>query len=133
MFWGPTNVTEKSVEQNMLQLMQTYKPRNILVFKCLAYTVLLSHYRSLASCNFNFYQTITYHAEGSRKRESRKIAEIKRPEIKPGDDDIWSSVEMLIPSLPPSHLQFCRIIDIEYEFKVRVREFGKLDQFHINL
>nr|XP_045584934.1 arrestin domain-containing protein 17-like isoform X2 [Procambarus clarkii]XP_045584935.1 arrestin domain-containing protein 17-like isoform X2 [Procambarus clarkii] len=70
------------------------------------------------------HQTITYHAEGSRKRESRKIAEIKRPEIKPGDDDIWSGVEMLIPSLPPSHLQFCRIIDIEYEFKFEMDPSG---------
>ncbi|XP_042206224.1 arrestin domain-containing protein 3-like isoform X2 [Homarus americanus] len=70
------------------------------------------------------HQTITYHAEGSRKKEHRKVAELKRPEIKPGDDDIWSGVEMLIPALPPSHLEFCRIIDIDYEFKFEMDPSG---------
>lgn len=67
-----------------------------------------------------FFQTITYYAEGSQKKEHRKVAELKRPEIKPGDDDIWANVEVTIPPLPPSHLEYCRIIDIEYEFKVWV-------------
>lgn len=70
------------------------------------------------------YQTITYHAEGSRKKEHRKVAEIKRPEIKPGDDDIWANVEMAIPALPPSHLEYCRIIDIDYEFKFEMDPSG---------
>ena len=63
-------------------------------------------------------QIISYYAEGHTKREKRKVAELKHGIIKEGDDDIWSGVEMMIPPLPPSNLDFCRIIDIDYEFQV---------------
>lgn len=63
-------------------------------------------------------QITTYYAEGRTKKEKRKVAEIKRGVIQPGENDIWSGVEMTIPPLPPSNLEYCRIIDIDYEFQV---------------
>ncbi|XP_037779640.1 arrestin domain-containing protein 3-like isoform X1 [Penaeus monodon] len=70
------------------------------------------------------HQTITYHAEGRKKKDHRKVAELKRLEIPPGEDDNWNNVEMLIPALPPSHLQFCNLIDIDYELKFEMSPSG---------
>lgn len=70
------------------------------------------------------HQTITYHAEGRKKKDHRKVAELKRLEIPPGEDDNWSNVEMLIPALPTSHLQFCNLIDIDYELKFEMSPSG---------
>ncbi|XP_042890395.1 arrestin domain-containing protein 3-like isoform X2 [Penaeus japonicus] len=69
-------------------------------------------------------KTITYHAEGRKKKDHRKVAELKRLEIPPGEDDNWNNVEMLVPALPPSHLQFCNLIDIDYELKFEMSPSG---------
>ncbi|XP_042856714.1 uncharacterized protein LOC122243279 [Penaeus japonicus] len=52
------------------------------------------------------HQTITYHAEGRKKKDHRKVAELKRLEIPPGEDDNWNNVEMLVPALPPLSPQY---------------------------
>ncbi|KAK8401098.1 hypothetical protein O3P69_002692 [Scylla paramamosain] len=69
-------------------------------------------------------QIITYYAEGHKKTEKRKVAELKHGVIKARDADIWSGVEMLIPPLPPSNLDYCRIIDIDYEFQFEMEPSG---------
>ncbi|XP_050735692.1 arrestin domain-containing protein 3-like isoform X5 [Eriocheir sinensis] len=69
-------------------------------------------------------QITTYYAEGRTKKERRKVAEIKRGVIEPGKEDIWSAVEMTIPPLPPSNLEYCRIIDIDYEFQFEMEPSG---------
>lgn len=69
------------------------------------------------------FQKVTFYAEGHTKSDSRVVAEIKRGEIAAGEDDIWSGVEMLVPALPPSNLEFCRIIDIDYTLEVTLANF----------
>ncbi|XP_042871038.1 arrestin domain-containing protein 3-like isoform X2 [Penaeus japonicus] len=59
-------------------------------------------------------QVLKFYAEGNTKTVDQTVAEIKRGEIPAGEDDTWSGVEMIIPPLPPSNLEFCRIIDIDY-------------------
>ncbi|XP_066959876.1 arrestin domain-containing protein 1-like [Macrobrachium rosenbergii] len=70
------------------------------------------------------HQKITYFAQGKQKAEHRKVAERKHSEIAAGGDDIWSGDALLIPPLPPSHLQFCNIINIDYEFEFEVEPSG---------
>lgn len=67
-----------------------------------------------------FFQVIVFHAQGKSKHIDRKVAEIKKPAIHAGDDYIWSEVGLLVPPLPPSKLQFCNNIEINYLFKVRL-------------
>lgn len=64
-----------------------------------------------------------FYAEGNTKTVDQTVAEIKRGEIPAGEDDTWSGVEMIIPPLPPSNLEFCRIIDIDYVLEVRLTNF----------
>ncbi|XP_042871044.1 arrestin domain-containing protein 3-like isoform X2 [Penaeus japonicus] len=72
----------------------------------------------------NIHQIVKYRAQGKTKSIDRKVAEIKRPAIAAGDDDIWSGVALLIPALPPSKLIFCNNIDIYYTFKFKVSPSG---------
>ncbi|XP_047490021.1 arrestin domain-containing protein 3-like isoform X2 [Penaeus chinensis] len=69
-------------------------------------------------------QTVKFYAEGHTKTDSHVVAEIKRGEIAAGEDDIWSGVEMLVPPLPPSNLEFCRIIDIDYTLEFYLSPSG---------
>ncbi|CAL4087777.1 unnamed protein product [Meganyctiphanes norvegica] len=60
-------------------------------------------------------QKVIHHADdGSTKDISRVIAEKKRPKIDAGDSDIWSGERLLVPAVPPSHLQHCKHIVISY-------------------
>lgn len=67
-----------------------------------------------------FFQIIKFHAQGKTKTIDRKVAQIKKEAIPEGDDYIWSEVGLVVPPLPPSKLQFCNNIEIDYKFKVRL-------------
>ena len=42
----------------------------------------------------------------------------EHPNIGGGEVDTWGNVSLLVPALPPSRLDGCGIIDIEYFFEV---------------
>ncbi|GFO36965.1 arrestin domain-containing protein 3 [Plakobranchus ocellatus] len=66
----------------------------------------------------------TYRATTSTTLSSRVIASISRPEIPAHSEDIWSGEELIIPSVPPSFLEGCNIIDIRYFVQLNVDPAG---------
>lgn len=72
----------------------------------------------------NIHQIIKFHAQGKTKTIDRKVAQIKKEAIPEGDDYIWSEVGLVVPPLPPSKLQFCNNIEIDYKFKFKVCPSG---------
>ena len=67
-------------------------------------------------------QTNTFHAEGQSKIVERVISELQRGAFK--DEEIWDNVPISIPSLPPSGLSHCSIINIEYRIEVQITQSG---------
>jgi len=67
-------------------------------------------------------QNITFRARHKSRRENNDFCEVDwKKDIKEGEEFHLTSYVQL-PCLPPSHLRFCNLIDIEYiaQYKVRV-------------
>ena len=45
---------------------------------------------------------------------------MEHPEVRPGDSETWTRETVSVPSLPPSDLVGCRIIDVNYYLEVRL-------------
>ena len=59
-----------------------------------------------------------FKARGKTKVVTRTINGIYRHGIEAGGSDIWPSVSLDVPPVPPSYLRYCNIIDIQYQLKV---------------
>lgn len=69
-----------------------------------------------------------FHAMGRSKTKTVQILSIEGPKLKPNETKEWKSEDvqtetgyesmMRIPSIPPSRLEGCRIIEVKYYLKV---------------
>ena len=69
---------------------------------------------------FFFIQITTYRASTKTRTRTKRIAALMRPAIPGHSEDVWSGEELVIPPLPPSFLEGCRIIDIRYIVQVGI-------------
>lgn len=70
-----------------------------------------------------------FHAMGRTKTKSVQILSLEGPKLKPSETKEWTSEDaqtnadydsmLRIPSVPPSRLEGCRIIEVDYSLKVR--------------
>ena len=63
----------------------------------------------------------TFHAEGKKEKSSRIIKEVKHDPF--GPSDIWTNEPIVIPSVAPSELPYCNIIEISYVIEVSFKVF----------
>ena len=69
-------------------------------------------------------QTITYRSNsGAVRRDNSNEVEVTHPNIGGVQVDEWNNVYLLVPPLPPSRLDGCGIIEINYAFEVCVTQF----------
>ncbi|KAK3780535.1 hypothetical protein RRG08_032010 [Elysia crispata] len=66
----------------------------------------------------------TYRASTKTRTRTKRIAALMRPAIPGHSEDVWSGEELVIPPLPPSFLEGCRIIDIRYIVQLNVDPSG---------
>ncbi|XP_064609279.1 arrestin domain-containing protein 3-like [Liolophura sinensis] len=59
-------------------------------------------------------QVILFKACRKTRRVVRELQRLRKGEIPPGGTETWSGETIRLPSIPPSRLQGCNIIDIEY-------------------
>ncbi|XP_067666559.1 arrestin domain-containing protein 3-like [Haliotis asinina] len=76
---------------------------------------------------------VTYHTTKRSRTNIKKICEISHSEIPPGESDIWTGDLLKIPPAPPSHLNGCSIIDIDYFVKFCVEPAGPALKLEIPL
>ncbi|KAH9523032.1 Arrestin domain-containing protein 3 [Bulinus truncatus] len=75
----------------------------------------------------------SFHATTSTRVEAQEVAKVTRPSIPPHSEDIWSGEALIIPPLPPSYLNGCKIIDIKYVLKLNVDPSGPSRDLEIPL
>ena len=61
-----------------------------------------------------FFQQVKYHTSSKTKTINNCVAKLKHGKLEGGGKDVWMSEKLMIPPLPPSYLQYCKIIDIKY-------------------
>ena len=47
--------------------------------------------------------------------ETRELASISRPKVKPQEVDDWKNEQLDVPPLPPTNLRGCHLIRIQYD------------------
>lgn len=65
-------------------------------------------------------QQLKYIAGRNSIKVPRAVQSVCHPQLAPGGKDMWTSVSLPIPPLPPSHLKHCNIIVIDYVLMVRL-------------
>ena len=61
---------------------------------------------------------VTFKTPKKSKIDGVTVAKIVHGEIRAGNSYTWNAVPMLVPPLPPSRLNFCNIIDVNYLLEV---------------
>ncbi|XP_046574462.1 arrestin domain-containing protein 3-like [Haliotis rubra] len=79
------------------------------------------------------YMVVIYHTTKRSRTIMKKICEISHGEILPGESDIWTGDLLKIPPAPPSNLNGCSIIDIDYYVKFCVEPAGPALKLEIPL
>ncbi|XP_071102891.1 arrestin domain-containing protein 3-like [Haliotis cracherodii] len=79
------------------------------------------------------YMVVTYHAPKKSRTNTKKLGEISHGEILPGESDIWTGDLLPIPPVPPSKLNGCSIIVIDYYVKFCVEPAGPALKLEIPL
>ncbi|XP_076033491.1 arrestin domain-containing protein 3-like isoform X2 [Oratosquilla oratoria] len=73
--------------------------------------------RSMNKTEAKIIQKVTCYANGEKRSRRMIVASVQHPSIPEGESDIWSSVLLKIPPLPPSELPGCQNISIKYIFE----------------
>ncbi|CAG7831707.1 unnamed protein product [Allacma fusca] len=80
--------------------------------------------RNVTGVTLAFVQTSTYYAKGKSKVATKNLSEVKRPGVEPGDTDIWRGDILQIPSVPPTKLGNCHLIDVQYQLNLEMAISG---------
>nr|XP_039254407.1 arrestin domain-containing protein 2-like isoform X2 [Styela clava] len=82
--------------------------------------------RNLTKTTAELYKDITYRAQGREKKELKFVTKITGDGCPPKESLTWTNKKMQIPSLPPTELRHCDIIDVEYlvQFTVHTPAFS---------
>ncbi|KAL3866417.1 hypothetical protein ACJMK2_043718 [Sinanodonta woodiana] len=67
---------------------------------------------------------VQYHARRKTRTIMNVLATLKRPPIPAGETDVWDGYKLHVPSVPPSFLLGCKIIDIHYYVMIIVDPSG---------
>lgn len=67
---------------------------------------------------FVCFQNITYYSYRGRFTETIVLVTIHKGSISPRGKQTWHGELLSIPSVPPSHLRGCKIIDCQYILEV---------------
>ncbi|CAL8113960.1 unnamed protein product [Orchesella dallaii] len=86
---------------------------------------LFNHSTREVSTVVDLVQDMKFHAMGRSKSKSVQIITLEGPKLKPSETKEWKSdfdttAMLRIPSVPPSRLDGCRIIEVTYYLKVKM-------------
>ncbi|KAH9523028.1 Arrestin domain-containing protein 3 [Bulinus truncatus] len=80
--------------------------------------------RKMDKSYVNLRMVTTFHATTKSKTIYTDVAKVVRPSIMGHSEDVWTGEQLIIPPLPPSFLNGCRIIDIHYYLQLNVDPSG---------
>ena len=63
-------------------------------------------------------QNVTYYSYRGRFSESTVLVTVHKGSVAPRGKQTWNRELLSIPTVPPSHLRGCKIIDIQYSIEV---------------
>jgi hypothetical protein len=67
-----------------------------------------------------FVQTTKFLANNSSTTSKKEVTRVSYGDLQPGATENWSGGRLVIPPVPPSFLEGCSFIDINYYVEVSV-------------
>ncbi len=65
-----------------------------------------------------FSQRVKFEADGHHATAKNEVSERKSGEILPGQTFHWNELPLPVPRVPPTNLEFCKHIEIDYYVEV---------------
>lgn len=67
---------------------------------------------------FRFIKVVRYNTSKKSKTHTNQVASLCKDEWNAGKTEMWTGERLIIPSVPPSYLIGCDIIEISYVLEV---------------
>ncbi|XP_064602021.1 arrestin domain-containing protein 17-like [Liolophura sinensis] len=80
--------------------------------------------RRITGTQVSLIQNITYYSYRGRFTETIVLVTIHKGSISPRGKQTWHGELLSIPSVPPSHLRGCKIIDCQYILELSIKPSG---------
>lgn len=80
--------------------------------------------RRIHSTKVSLIQNVTYYSYRGRFSESTVLVTIHKSGISPRGKRTWQREFLSIPTVPPSHLRGCKIIDVQYCLELCIKPSG---------
>ncbi|KAK3593214.1 hypothetical protein CHS0354_002745 [Potamilus streckersoni] len=80
--------------------------------------------RRINSTRVSLIQNVTFYSFRGRFSESSVLVTIHKGGIAPRGKQTWQKELLSIPTVPPSHLKGCKIIDIQYNLELCIKPSG---------
>ncbi|XP_062595427.1 arrestin domain-containing protein 3-like [Saccostrea cucullata] len=74
--------------------------------------------RRVCKMDLRLWMYVYFHADETYTSRIKEVGRVIHPDIQPGETEIWSGDRLIIPPIPPSSFNSCRIIDIKYSLEV---------------
>eukprot|EP00116_Pleurobrachia_bachei_P006706 sb/3466968/ len=71
-------------------------------------------------CELNLMKKVTFRAQGRTESTHTKVHAVTQPGMDKSDVAKWSNVKVFVPCLPPSNLDGCSLIDVQYHLHIRI-------------
>lgn len=80
--------------------------------------------RRIASTQVSLIQNVTYYSYRGRFSESTTLVTVHKGRIAPRGKQTWNRELLSVPTVPPSHLRGCKIIDVQYSIELCIKPCG---------
>ncbi|KAL4233432.1 Arrestin domain-containing protein 1 [Mactra antiquata] len=80
--------------------------------------------RRICSTQVSLIQNVTYYSFRGRFSESSTLVTIHKGSVAPRGKQTWQRELLSIPTVAPSHLRGCKIIDIQYYIELSIKPAG---------
>ncbi|KAK3098104.1 hypothetical protein FSP39_016146 [Pinctada imbricata] len=80
--------------------------------------------RRISSTQVSLIQNVTYYSYRGRFSESTKLVTVHKGSVAPRGKQTWQKELLSIPTVPPSHLKGCKIIDVQYSIELCIKPSG---------
>ncbi|BFZ25244.1 hypothetical protein BsWGS_28283 [Bradybaena similaris] len=80
--------------------------------------------RRISSTQVSLIQNVTYYSYRGRFSESTTLVTVHKGRIGPRGKQTWNRELLSVPTVPPSHLRGCKIIDVQYSIELCIKPSG---------
>ncbi|XP_076466753.1 arrestin domain-containing protein 3-like [Babylonia areolata] len=80
--------------------------------------------RTIRRTMISLIQNVTYYSYRGRFSESTTLVTMYKGSVAPRGKQTWNRELLSVPTVPPSHLRGCKIIDIQYSIELCIKPAG---------